>query len=191
MVGEATDLNSILRVFRWTAAGGIEDLTSLLAAPYSLSGVSSNGAVLAGANAAGVFRWPVAGTLVTAPMLAGDTSCGSNVRLSDDGSVIVGVCRASSTSADRVIRWRQTGQTLNPEVLATPPGTNTAWPKGVNRNGTVVVGQLITDGSASSVRWTSAGMDTIAVPSGASAVYSMGVSADGLVVVGYEYTVDG
>jgi uncharacterized membrane protein len=190
-VGEATDFDSINRVFRWTAVGGIEDLSSRLASPGYLSGVSSNGSVLAGVNAAGVFRWLTTGSPVAAPAPSGTSQCGINgVRISADGSTVVGMCSAPG-GLYRAVRWRQVGGTPTPDVLPFPADATTVEANGVNADGTVVVGITLNSSTLTAVRWTSSGTDVIGAPPGGSVQSARSVSADGLVVVGDGTTATG
>ena len=96
------------RAFRWTAAGGMQDLGTLPGYDESYaSGVSADGAVVVGwaENAAGrsrAFRWTAAGGMQDLGTLGGDESVAYGV--SADGTVVVGEAE-NAAGYWRAFRW--------------------------------------------------------------------------------------
>lgn len=157
VVGAAGDgaAGDALRAFRWTQAGGLVSFGVLNGGTYSqASGVSSDGSVVVGtaadgaaANASRAFRWTQAGGIVSLGVLNGGTESLANA-LSGDGSVVVGEARdGSAGNILRAFRWTQAGGLLSVESWLranglTVPADITNSAKGVNTDGSVVVGQL-------------------------------------------------
>jgi len=112
--------------FRWTAAGGMQDL-----GPGIASGISADGSAVAGFSGDSFFRWTSAGR-TTVP-----GSPANWARISGDGSTIVGGAGA---------RWNiVTGASIIPGALAT---------NDVNFDGSVVVGSVGVPGGVQPSRWT-------------------------------------
>jgi probable HAF family extracellular repeat protein len=112
VVGEAANAAWQNRAFRWTAAGGMQDLGTLPGGGYSsASGVSADGAVVVGEadNAAGywhAFRWTASGGMQDLGALGGGLSEAYGV--SADGSVVVGWAN-NAAGQDRAFRWTALG----------------------------------------------------------------------------------
>lgn len=194
----ATNTNT-MHAFRWEA-GLMQDLGSLNGTNYSYaSGVNFDGSVVVGdaydgainGNPVRAFRWTQAGGMQSLGTLGGSSSSASAV--SDDGLVVVG---SSNTPTDgtRAFRWTQAsgmsslGSLVGRENLQQSSGASD-----VNRDGSVVVGQVYIGDQANGFRWTqSTGMITVEQWLRANGskvadntIYdARGVSADGNVVVG-------
>jgi probable HAF family extracellular repeat protein len=183
VVGEAQNAAGNQRAFRWTAAGGMQDLGTLGGAHGWAYGVSADGSVVVGwaHNAAGhgrAFHWTAAGGMRNLGTLGGDLSWAWGV--SADGSVVVG--RADNAAGrSRAFRWTAAGGMQDLGTL----GGDWSEAYGISADGSVVVGRAVDAArQIRAFRWTAAGgMQDLGTLGGDwSAAY--GVSADGSVVVG-------
>lgn len=171
-VGYAWTSGTTTRPFRWTAAGGYEDLGNL--GVDSSNGraydVSFDGSVVVGqsstTNGTSAFRWTAVGGMQALPIYQA-------LSTSDDGSVAVGMN----------IRWTAPGQI---DYLGFLGGNNYTSAYGVSADGQVVVGFSETSPSryAHAFRWTPAGgIQDLGVTNGTESL-AWGVSPDGSVVHG-------
>ncbi|MFO0857070.1 MAG: hypothetical protein U0640_06910 [Phycisphaerales bacterium] len=184
VVGVSQNASGQNRAFRWTLAGGMEDLGTLPGGSSAdATCVSPDGSVVVGntTNMAGqgrVFRWTAAQGMQE---LGIDPSAhcfafGSSF----DGAVIVGNTTATA-SFPRAYRWSETSGT---QYLG-PLGTRMySIAYGVSHDGGVVVGYAFNAANSQrAFRWTeSGGMQNLGTLGGGASAH--GVSADGIVVAG-------
>ena len=186
VVGYAHNAAGQWSAFRWTAAGGMQDLGTLPGGGSSEAyGVSADGSVVVGwaTNAAGqarAFRWTAAGGMQDLGTLGGSGSEAYGV--SADGSVVVGSAQNAAGNW-RAFRWTEVG---GMQDLGTLPGGCCSSAFGVSADGSVVVGVAWNDaGDRRAFRWTEAsGMQDLGTLPGGGWSEAYGVSADGSVVVG-------
>jgi probable HAF family extracellular repeat protein len=138
VVGRAWNAAGQWRAFRWTAAGGMQDLGTLGGSGSVAYGVSADGSVVVGwaRNAAGqyrAFRWTAAGGMQDLGTLGGSGSVAYGV--SADGSVVVGSAQ-NAAGQWRAFRWTAARGMQDLGML------DGDWSKayGVSADGSVVVG---------------------------------------------------
>jgi probable HAF family extracellular repeat protein len=169
------------RAFRWTRAGGLQEIGALPPAAWSeAEGVSADGSVVVGWSGT-AFRWTSREGVVGLGAPAGSSAIAHTA--SADGSVIVGQSGPYWFS-QTAFRWsNHTGYV----ALGTLPGFVASSADGVSADGTVIVGTSRTSTNRSrAYRWTSAsGMVDLGLYPGASDVTATGVSGDGTAIVGY------
>jgi uncharacterized membrane protein len=85
------------------------------------------------------------------------------------------------------VRWKQVGNKFVAETLPLPQAGTTSTAAAVNRDGTVVVGNVTTNtaGIGIAYRWTSADSHSLGVLPEGTHSDAVSVSEDGLVVVGF------
>jgi probable HAF family extracellular repeat protein len=189
VVGAAFNAAGQKRAFRWTAAGGMQDLGTLGGRESEAQGVSADGSVVVGVaeNAAGqlrAFRWTEAGGMQDLGTLGGSGSAATGV--SADGSVVVGI------SGGRAFRWTAEG---GMQDLGTLPGSSGSAAFGVSADGSVVVGAAWNAaGQERAFRWTAAGgMEDLNITyahlltNGSELRSAKAISPDGRYIVGYGY----
>jgi probable HAF family extracellular repeat protein len=191
VVGVARNAAGQQRAFRWTAAGGMQDLGTLPGSDESWAwGVSADGSVVVGEawNAAGqyrAFRWTASGGMQDLGTLGGNRSGAYGV--SADGSVVVGVA-SNAAGQQRAFRWTASGGMQDLGTL----GGDRSLALGVSADGSVVVGWARNAaGQGHAFRWTAArGMQDLGTLGGDWSL-AWGVSADGSVVVGRAENAEG
>jgi probable HAF family extracellular repeat protein len=172
VVGHAWTSGTTTRPFRWTAAGGYQDLGNLGA--DSSNGraydASFDGSVVVGQSATtsglSAFRWQGSGGMQPLPIYEA-------LATSDDGSVAVGMD----------IRWTAPGQVDHLGFLG---GNNYTSAYGVSADGQTVAGFSETSPNryAHAFRWTPAGgIQDLGVTNGTESL-AWGVSPDGNVIFG-------
>ena len=174
---------------RWTTPGGLQPLTTPSDIQWSEAlGVSSDGTVAVGwfqrtGQDWRAARWLGAGDFAALWLPDGFTQSQATA-VSDDGTVVVGYAwRSGSTEG---IRWNidGTGDWISPGFV----------PKGINRDGSVIVGTVYNGQGGITTRWTLASgavnlLNYLAskganVNGWSSLWYAVDVSADGKVIVG-------
>ncbi|MCO6177605.1 autotransporter domain-containing protein, partial [Ciceribacter sp. RN22] len=194
VVGGAKTADGEYHAFRWTEAGGMQDMGALGEVSRSEAfGVSGDGSVVVGQNITdnvGVsttraFRWTEAdGMVILGTLNDGNWSTASGV--SADGAVIVGAATDGGwDNAVTAFRWTEAEGMVGLGMLNDGSGS---WAYGVSADGAVVVGTAA-DGalgnSNRAFRWTDAdGMVGLGTLNDGSWSAASGVSADGAVVVG-------
>jgi probable HAF family extracellular repeat protein len=182
------------RAFRWTAAGGMQDLGTLPGGCCSSAwGVSADGSVVVGyaQNAAGqwrAFRWTAAGGMQDLGTLGGDESGAWGV--SADGSVVVGWAD-NAAGRSRAFRWTAAGGMQDLGTL----GGDRSWAYGVSADGSVVVGEAENAaGQIRAFRWTAArGMEDLnltyahLLTNGSVLEVASAISPNGRYIVGRGY----
>ncbi len=176
------------RAFRWTAAGGMENLDVLAGFAVSSGGtaLSVDGAVVTGASAASggsisrAFRWTAATGMQNIGVL-GTGSASGGTAISADGSVIVGFSYTNGFFGFTAIRWTAATGMQN---LGLEHGANA---NAISADTSVVVGTDISnDGFLRAFRWTSiGGRQLLSLPIYADSSEGYVTSADGSVVAGY------
>jgi probable HAF family extracellular repeat protein len=185
VVGWARNAAGRSRAFRWTAAGGMQDLGTLGGYWSEAYGVSADGTVVVGwaENAAGqrrAFRWTASGGMQDLGTLGGRYSEAYGV--SADGAVVVGRANydARFSGSYHAFRWTASG---GMQDLGTLGGY---WSEayGVSADGSVVVGWAFNAAAHErAFRWQNGVMQHLGTLGGPFS-YAYGVSADGTVVVG-------
>ena len=182
------------RAFRWTAAGGMQNLGTLPGSDESEArGVSADGSVVVGSarNAAGqwrAFRWTAAGGMQNLGTLGGDHSWAAGI--SADGSVVVGEAE-NAAGQDRAFRWTAARGMRSLGTL----GGDWSEAYGVSSDGSVVVGWAENaEGQPHAFRWTAArGMDDLnltyahLLTDGSVLEVANAISPDGRYIVGQGY----
>jgi probable HAF family extracellular repeat protein len=196
VVGSARNAAELLRAFRWTTSGGIQDLGTLGGDSSWALGVSADGSVVVGSaqNAAGrwrAFRWTAAGGMedlntTYASLLTDGSVLGEAYAISSDGRYIVGLGYNVATGLLEAFLLDTQGTGVEERLiwLGTLGGS---WSEahGVSDDGSVVVGRALNAaGQGRAFRWTAGrGMQDLGTLGG-NGSDANGVSADGSVVVG-------
>jgi len=172
--------------FRWTAATGMQPITSEFSKAY---GVSADGNTIVGEirNAAGInaFKWTPAGGAEILPRIAGTLSSSANA-VTPDGSISVGYSGNSAAMWQGTSAIQLTTPLLNVrETVATS----------VNADGTLIGGRIAFPTNATAGIWTAeTGMIRLSdyltsrgvtIPAGVNLEYCTGISADGSTIIGW------
>ena len=186
-----------LHAFRWTKAGGVQDLGTMGGKSAIATGIALNGSIIVGSFKDNngnwhAFRWTQAGGAQDMGTMGGRSAYANAV--SNDGSVIVG----QFTNEDpkiifkplppyypkyHVFRWTQASGVQDLGTM----GSDSARATGVSSNGSVIMGDFQdtnNDVFKHVFRWTQAsGVQDLGTMGGTSAVAG-GISADGRVIAG-------
>ena len=179
LIGYTWVSGSATRSYRWTAAGGFEDLGTLGGDDCSNNrayAVSFDGSVVVGTSCkpggmVRAFRWTIGGGIQEIQM--GEELSQEARGVSADGSIVVG----------KNIRWTAPGQI---DVIPYLGGNNVTFAAGVSADGQVVGGHSETSPNRyfHAFRWTpSGGIQDLGVTNGTESI-SWGISADGNLVFG-------
>lgn len=111
IAGEVESPSGVRRAVRWSLAGGLQDLGGPVADRTRATNMSGDGSVIVGTmrppgGPTVPFRWTQATGL---NQLSGFVDIASDVRVSRDGQVIVGVARQGSFSPLYAFRWTAAG----------------------------------------------------------------------------------
>ncbi len=179
------------RGFRWTAAGGIQDIDTSPGdgVMVRVHGISADGNTIIGeyghypeCNPGCAFSWtPVLGFQILGSVPGGWYSP-APYGVSKDGGVIVGSAAGHA--------WLWTGTTGYVDLGTLPGSCCGAGVAAVSEDGTVVVGSSsVADMHNHAFRWTKAkGMQDLGLLPGGSWSVGTGASTNGSVVVGYADT---
>lgn len=187
---------SATRAFRWTAAGGMQDLGLLVEFEGSSSqatDVSANGDIVVGVASDGytrirAFRWTAAGGMHSLGVMSGVASDDSAAfGISNDGNVIVGVSGSAlvapgAPNARTPFRWTAAGGMQPIPVPGGVPGVALA----TNDDGSAILGTYNDWSSFVSgygFRWTAA-TGSVTLDSLGGSTYPKALSGDGSIVVG-------
>lgn len=198
VVGYSETSEAARHAFRWTEAGGLEDLEDLPGGSddSAATGVSGDGSVIVGAGSAAgakAFRWTAAGGMQE---LLESLELSAASAVSADGTTTVGYF-APSLAVQLPAAWRPDGMggfALDPlEELAGGLEEGVAY--AASSDGTITVGYAgsTASGSASeAVLWNGSTATPLGdLPGGAFASEARAVSADGTVVAGLGNTAAG
>ena len=161
--------------FRWTAATGYVEQTSL-----EPSAISDDGAYEVG-------RSLIVGAPYRRSQATGDYqllgNSGTAAGVSSDGSIVVG----NQSSLIPRGAWRWTEETSQMEGLgALPDNFATSIPQDVTPDGEVIVGGLQGGALNAAFRWTeTGGYDLLASLAGSEGAFALGVAADGRTIIGH------
>jgi uncharacterized membrane protein len=171
-----------IRVFRWTASTGLQDLGQGGAAD-----ISRDGTTIVGQNLTGAYRWRSStgfvnlGTLPGSP--AGNLPGARDA--SGNGDVVVGTA-SQSPGVFRGFRWTSsTGMVVLGDL---PGGNNFSQARSISADGSVIVGSSIGAEGERAVRWASGSATPISLGSPAGLDFGLSeaasVSGDSQVIVG-------
>lgn len=178
--------------FRWTAAGGMQDIGSLGGVSTNAYGISADGKTIVGGSLANgmslqrAFRWTEADGMTNLGTLGGDASSANTANA--DGSVVVGWSGMSATNPVEAHAFRWTAAT-GMQDLGTVGGDMTNA-TAVSADGNVVAGIANTANNAAqrAFRWTAAtGIKDLGTLGGDGTMFA-GLSTDGSTIVGAAQT---
>jgi probable HAF family extracellular repeat protein len=185
VVGSAENASGQLRAFRWTEAGGLQDLGTLSGSEnhpeHYADDVSADGLVVVGASGYRAFRW-ANGVMQYLGALGGISSRARGV--SADGSVVVGWALIAIYQM-RAFRWTEAGGMQDLGTLGESMANR------VSADGSVVVGDAYTSGQWRAFRWTNGVMQDLGTLPGYDRSTAYGVSPDGSVVIGWAQNASG
>lgn len=197
VVGASPDAHQWWRAFRWTAAGGMQDLDpngddSVTA---HANGISADANVIVGdyghypeCNPGCAFLWTTFGGFEFLPDLPSGWYSPTSQGVSKDGGVLVGWAHQSYGGPDHA--WRYTGLTGFVDLGALPNSCCGSQALAVSQDGNVVVGYSYdANMHQHAFRWTQkSGLQDLGFLPGGSFSIATGASTNGSVVVGYADT---
>lgn len=139
-----------LRVIRWTAATGLQDLGQ-----GGSADISRDGTTIVGQNNTGAFRWRSSTGFVNLGTLPGSPAGNvpSAADTSANGDVVVGLASLNSSGVFRGFRWTSaTGMVALGDLLG---GNNFSQARSISADGSVIVGSSIGAEGERAVRWAS------------------------------------
>lgn len=175
------------KLFRWTVAGGPQNLGLLSGGTLGLAtGISGDGTIVVGwsnapdGNSYGV-RWvhPGGGGLVALPTLPGGFQGNTAYGISSDGSTIVGGSSWSG-SGYRAVRWLPGNVIQNLGIL---PGGTDSRAFAISKNNAVIVGDTQIPSGDRIFRYVGA-MQNLGTPFGTTDSYAHSTNFDGKVITG-------
>lgn len=168
--------------FRWTAAGGMENLDGTSSAAYA---ASADGAVVVGGSGGLAYRW-TGGTMTSLGDLPGGAVYSLAYDVSDDGATVVG--SSNSTAGSEAFVWTAEGGIVGLGDLAGGLFTSVAY--AVAADGSTVAGYSVSASGTEACRWTRDGGGTWVIEGlgdlegGSFYGIAYGASADGSIIVG-------
>jgi uncharacterized membrane protein len=193
VVGSATDFGGLNATFRWSVAGGLEDMTPVIGT--SIDAISADGLVLCGTTPGAsevAFRWTAAGGSTNLPAPDGLPRCWCRA-LNADGSRIAGTCYNAGNTEWHPVRWLLEDGTVTFVVLPNLGAGNQAEAHGISDDGALVAGDSF-DAGGHAVLWNLSGpgdptvLDLGLLPSAGSYPTARAIAAAGAVVVGDDGT---
>jgi probable HAF family extracellular repeat protein len=144
VVGEAQNAAGKWRAFRWTASGGMQDLGTLGGSYSRALGVSAYGSVVVGMSGTPegqqrAFRWTASGGMQD----LGTLPFSDNLRVSADGSVVVGGADIAAERQYRAFRWTESGgmEDLNTTYASLLTNGSVLWEAhAISPNGRYIAG---------------------------------------------------
>jgi probable HAF family extracellular repeat protein len=194
VVGQTNIGDPVNHAYRWTSAGGMQDL-GIISGPGFFStatAVNADGSVVVGSASAidelttRPFRWTSSSnTMEDLGTLGGNF--GSAYGVSADGSVVVGQSTLVGDLTTHAFRFVEGGTIEDLHSSVSLGGTN-SYAYGISADGSVIVGGADVDATVShAFRWTQIGgvRDLGDLAGGSGYSVANAVSADGNTVVGF------
>lgn len=128
------------RAFRWTAAGGMIEITTGRPGASWARDVSGDGNVVVGTANSVAFRWTQAQGMQNLPPASGHNRAAA-AAISEDGSRIVGESFSTTTGDYRAVYWAYDGETFMVRSLAPFTGATRCWAENVSENGNAILGR--------------------------------------------------
>lgn len=169
--------DSTSHAFRWTRAGGMQDLGTL--AEFAGSdgfAISADGTAVTGSSWIYAFRWTVAGGMENLGTFGWASAVGRAVNA--DGSAVAGYVRDENPVHILAFRW-----TGDLQDIGHLPGGTDAQAYAISADGSVVAGAGIAEFGERAFRWENGSMQDLGPFLGGYS-WAYGISADGAVIVG-------
>ena len=168
--------------FRWTSAGGMENLDGTSSAAYA---ASADGLVVVGGSGGLAYRW-TGGTMTSLGDLPGGSTYSLAYDVSDDGALVIG--SSNSAAGSEAFVWTAEGGIVGLGDL--PGGAFTSVAYAMAADGSTIVGYSTSASGTESCRWTRDGGGNWVIAGlgdldgGSFYGIAYGASADGSIVVG-------